>query len=264
MAWTEPRTWADGEVPTATQFNEQFRDNQNELALHAHGGGSGSGTARLGPMEAATLRAGFSPIPTNSTHIIVYDASGTLTYSNSASAVRAVADATHEHTGSWVGGTAWQDNVRTTANPLVNFRNTDGTVNASLTTASEEIGNRAGTGVSFPFTTATLFVGGNGSRAVSVQGWAVFVGQTTATKTIAGQMVYSFNGTGTTVIGARQTSYAGAAATANQHWLFNARMLNVASGTYRFWIEARSTIQSSSNAPIPVLAHVYAQEFEIR
>lgn len=32
MAWTTPRTWTTGEVPTAAQFNEQIRD--NELFLY--------------------------------------------------------------------------------------------------------------------------------------------------------------------------------------------------------------------------------------
>ena len=48
MAFTQPRTWVAGEVPTAVLLNAQIRDNNNELALHAHTGGSGSGSSALG------------------------------------------------------------------------------------------------------------------------------------------------------------------------------------------------------------------------
>lgn len=50
MAWTPPRTWASGEVPSAALFNEQIRDNMAHLrdleGVRAHGtSGQIGGTA---------------------------------------------------------------------------------------------------------------------------------------------------------------------------------------------------------------------------
>lgn len=43
MAWTAPRTWASGEVPTAAQFNAHIRDNFGALDQHSHDGSAGDG-----------------------------------------------------------------------------------------------------------------------------------------------------------------------------------------------------------------------------
>jgi hypothetical protein len=106
MAWTAPRTWADGELPTAAQFNSNFRDNLNELALHAHQGGSGSGSASMGPLNAVTLLDTAAVAPTNASYVSLGGHSATLAWINSASATFVVSNDTHEHTGSWAAGSS--------------------------------------------------------------------------------------------------------------------------------------------------------------
>ena len=36
MAWTAPRTWVAGEVPTASIMNAHLRDNELVLSTHIH------------------------------------------------------------------------------------------------------------------------------------------------------------------------------------------------------------------------------------
>ena len=44
MAWTTPRTWVVGEVPTAAIMNTHVRDNLTHLgSTHAHNGAAGAG-----------------------------------------------------------------------------------------------------------------------------------------------------------------------------------------------------------------------------
>ncbi len=43
MAYTTPRTWVPGEIPTAAQFNTHIRDNQSFFSTHAHSGDAGDG-----------------------------------------------------------------------------------------------------------------------------------------------------------------------------------------------------------------------------
>ena len=41
MAYTTPRTWANGEIPDEDLLNEQLRDNLNALSTHTHSGAAG-------------------------------------------------------------------------------------------------------------------------------------------------------------------------------------------------------------------------------
>ena len=43
MAWTTPRTWTDGEIPTAAILNTHITDNLNALSTHTHSGAAGDG-----------------------------------------------------------------------------------------------------------------------------------------------------------------------------------------------------------------------------
>src|SRR3990167_3375517 len=97
MAWTAPVTWVDGQIPTASDFNTQFRDNFNELALHAHAGGSGSGTAELGPILNATFADAPSPPAGGGTLTRMYSTVGTIGWVSPSGSVYLAGNSTHEH-----------------------------------------------------------------------------------------------------------------------------------------------------------------------
>ncbi len=43
MPYTEPRTWATGDVVTSSALNTDVRDNQNVGSVHEHSGDPGDG-----------------------------------------------------------------------------------------------------------------------------------------------------------------------------------------------------------------------------
>ena len=43
MPYTEPRTWATGDIVTSPKLNTDVRDNQNVGSVHAHSGAAGDG-----------------------------------------------------------------------------------------------------------------------------------------------------------------------------------------------------------------------------
>ena len=96
MAWTAPRTWASGEIPTAAQLNTDLRDNLNELSKHAHGGGSGSGTAALGNLVSMTFIDAAAPSAPGGTLTRVYSSSTALFWRN-AGGIFGISTAGHEH-----------------------------------------------------------------------------------------------------------------------------------------------------------------------
>ena len=96
MAWTAPRTWASGEIPTAAQLNTDLRDNLNELSRHAHGGGSGSGTAALGNLVSMTFIDAAAPSAPGGTLTRVYSSSTALYWRN-AGGIYSASTAGHEH-----------------------------------------------------------------------------------------------------------------------------------------------------------------------
>lgn len=57
MAWTSPKTWADDDVPTATEFNQQLRDNFTLLKTVRDSAGrlSGLNSSTLADLSAANV-----------------------------------------------------------------------------------------------------------------------------------------------------------------------------------------------------------------
>lgn len=103
MAWSNPRTWASGEIPTAAQLNTDLRDDLNELALHAHGGGSGSGTATLGNLTLLTFIDAAAAAAPGGTLTRVYSSSTGIFWRN-AGGIFTAAVAGHEHSIAAVQG----------------------------------------------------------------------------------------------------------------------------------------------------------------
>jgi hypothetical protein len=99
MAWTTPRTWTDGEIPTATILNAQIKANHEFLATHTHTGASGMGSSSLAPIYVTTTDQGSDPDAPGSSKLIVYSQSGLLKSRAGASGAEKVYSTTdHTHT----------------------------------------------------------------------------------------------------------------------------------------------------------------------
>ena len=99
MAWTTPRTWTDGEIPTATILNAQIKANHEFLATHTHTGASGMGSSALAPIYVTTTDQGSDPDAPGSSKLIVYSQSGLLKSRAGASGAEKVYSTTdHTHT----------------------------------------------------------------------------------------------------------------------------------------------------------------------
>ena len=70
MAWTSPRTWVAGEVPTAALLNTYLRDNQTILSGHGHTGSAGDGTRALKPQTINLVATGTPSAPGTGTMIL--------------------------------------------------------------------------------------------------------------------------------------------------------------------------------------------------
>jgi hypothetical protein len=55
MAWTTPKTWADGDIPDAADLNTHIKANLDVLSTHAHSGAAGDGGAALAPVSTVTF-----------------------------------------------------------------------------------------------------------------------------------------------------------------------------------------------------------------
>ena len=155
MAWTAPRTWASGEIPTAAQLNTDLRDNLNELSRHAHGGGSGSGTAALGNLVSMTFIDAAAPAAPGGTLTRLYSSSTALFWRN-AGGIYSASTAGHEHsiaTGTIILG----GNTATAATAVVDV------VNSYTAIASGGVTT---------LLTQTATWGGTGSRAIIVSAYA--------------------------------------------------------------------------------------------
>ena len=100
MAWTTPRTWADGEIPTAALMNTHVRDNLNAVSTHTHSGAAGDGSAALSSVDTITLAdQGSTPSAPGSNKIILFSESGVLKQRVGASGSATVISVTgHGHT----------------------------------------------------------------------------------------------------------------------------------------------------------------------
>jgi hypothetical protein len=100
MAWTTPKTWADGDIPDADDLNTHIRDQMNVLSTHAHSGAAGDGSAALAPISTATfINQGSTPSAPGSSKVNIFSESETLKVRAGASgAAVAIALANHTHT----------------------------------------------------------------------------------------------------------------------------------------------------------------------
>jgi hypothetical protein len=123
MAWNVPRSWTDGEVVTDTIFNQELKDNFDQMGTHAHSGSAGDGASILGslntvvfsdgtadPTAAGTLiRNGSSLKWHNDTLVIVVAGtagSGTPSQRSVGTGGLEAAGGTHVHTPTAVGTVA--------------------------------------------------------------------------------------------------------------------------------------------------------------
>jgi hypothetical protein len=100
MAWTTPKTWADGDIPDAADLNTHIKANLDALSTHAHSGAAGDGGAALAPVSTVTfVNQGSTPAAPGSTKVNIFSESETLKVREGASgAAVAISLATHTHT----------------------------------------------------------------------------------------------------------------------------------------------------------------------
>ena len=100
MAWTTPKTWADGDIPDADDLNTHIKDNLNVVSTHAHSGAAGDGSADLSGLDTETFdNQGSTPAAPGSNKVKLFSESETLKIRAGASgAAVAIALASHSHT----------------------------------------------------------------------------------------------------------------------------------------------------------------------
>ena len=100
MAWTTPKTWADGDIPDADDLNTHIKANLDVLSTHAHSGAAGDGSAALAPIATVTFaNQGSTPAAPGSAKVNIFSESETLKVREGASgAAVAIALANHTHT----------------------------------------------------------------------------------------------------------------------------------------------------------------------
>lgn len=100
MAWTTPKTWADGDIPDADDLNTHIKGNLDALSAHAHSGAAGDGSAALAPITTVTFtNQGSTPSAPGSSKVNIFSESETLKVRQGASgAAVAISLANHTHT----------------------------------------------------------------------------------------------------------------------------------------------------------------------
>lgn len=171
MAWSAPRTWTAGEVPTAAQLNTDLRDNLNELALHNHSGGSGSGTAQLGPVNWVTFIGSAVPAAPGAGTTRVFASSTLMGWINSGGTFFASTSG-HEHAiGSGTVSVAGHTSTAATASILLpNVFTVVGSAAASATLLSQAFtfGGAGSRAVVISAQIVAYMTGGGGSDAVNM------------------------------------------------------------------------------------------------
>lgn len=239
-------------MPTAPQFNQQFRDNFNELAQHNHAGASGSGAATLGGaagLEYISFREGSAPGTPGGTLNAFYASNGTFGWVNANGTAFLAANSTHEHTGSWIQPTQGS------------FE--DGTVDAQGITVYIN-GPSASNGTFLEGGTATFTVGGTGSRAWQAEAFFLVAGQTVAQRNIQLRARVTLNGTGATNLN-QNANFIQAAITSthSHHFHIVGTFTAQASGSYRITTEIGATA-STGNQPFLAYGTVSVAEFQIK
>ena len=100
MAWVNPKTWADGDIPDADDLNTHIKGNLDALSTHAHSGAAGDGSAALAPIATVTFaNQGSTPAAPGSAKVNIFSESETLKVREGASgAAVAISLANHTHT----------------------------------------------------------------------------------------------------------------------------------------------------------------------
>jgi hypothetical protein len=100
MAWTTPKTWADGDIPDAADLNTHIKANLDALSTHAHSGAAGDGSAALAPISTVTFaNQGSTPAAPGSAKVAVFSESETMKVRAGASGSATVISlAGHVHT----------------------------------------------------------------------------------------------------------------------------------------------------------------------
>tara|TARA_R110000796_G_scaffold46509_5_gene112408 strand:- start:733 stop:1443 length:711 start_codon:yes stop_codon:yes gene_type:complete len=100
MAWTNPKTWADGDIPDAADLNTHIKANLDALSTHAHSGAAGDGSAALAPISTVTFaNQGSTPAAPGSAKVAVFSESETMKVRAGASGAATVISLTgHVHT----------------------------------------------------------------------------------------------------------------------------------------------------------------------
>ena len=100
MAWTTPKTWADGDIPDAADLNTHIKANLDALSTHAHSGAAGDGSAALAPISTITFaNQGSTPAAPGSAKVAVFSESETMKVRAGASGSATVISlAGHVHT----------------------------------------------------------------------------------------------------------------------------------------------------------------------
>ena len=100
MAWTTPKTWADGDIPDAGDLNTHIKANLDALSTHAHSGAAGDGGAALAPISTVTFaNQGSTPAAPGSAKVAVFSEAETMKVRAGASgAATVISLAGHVHT----------------------------------------------------------------------------------------------------------------------------------------------------------------------
>ena len=166
MAWTTPRTWTDGEIPTAAILNTHIRDNLNALSTHTHSGAAGDGNDEMTGVDTITIDdSGSTPAAPGSSKVKIFSESETLKIRAGASgAATALSLSNHTHSASVTANEmdqAWATGSGA-ANIAGSWTNADRTA----------IYNNSGGGVAVTGVTVTdTFTSGNPTYAVA-SGWS--------------------------------------------------------------------------------------------
>lgn len=269
MAWTAAKTWTDGEVPDAADLNA-ISDNLDAYAQHGHNASSGSGANTLAPLDRVTYLQRGDVGSAGTAVITWFDASSSLVWRDATGSIYRGANAGHEHTGSMItpggatsGATRWPlqgSNVR--ISHQFGSVGIIGTGTAATSTAITNFTTQIN-----PNATATLTVGGSGTRGLVAYGWMFLNSRDANNRTVHLQMVAEYAGTNyaTAPTGSHMSVTVGSFSPPTNNGYFVALHLmanSAASGSYRLYFQAYGS-PATSNMPAITAASIWAAEFKV-
>lgn len=99
MTWSAPKTWADQDTPSATDFNTEIRDNLNALSTHTHSGAAGDGSSIFNSVDHIDFDEGGALSAPASGHTrVAANTDGTLRFRADGGSEKTLSDTTHTHT----------------------------------------------------------------------------------------------------------------------------------------------------------------------